>query len=69
MSGDDEMLDGYMDGYASDLKALPNGNNRSDSYKHGWNNGRDDRLKRPRASAAILRKQADEIAAREKSYL
>jgi hypothetical protein len=65
----DEMLEGYMEGFASELKELPNGNNRSDSYRHGWNNGRDDRLKRPRASAATLRKEADDIAAREQSYL
>lgn len=69
MSGDDEMLEGYLDGFASGLDVLPAGNNRSDSYRHGWNNGRDDRLKRPRASAAILRKEADEIAAREQTYL
>lgn len=65
----DEMLEGYMEGFSSDLSELPKGSNRSDSYRHGWNNGRDDRLKRPRASAATLRKEAADIAAREQSSL
>lgn len=64
-----EMVEGYMDGRSSDLDELPVGNNRSDSYKHGWNNGRDDRLQRPRASASTLRQEATDIAGREESYL
>lgn len=54
MSGaSDDMIEGYRDGYAID--AIAPSDNRSASYKHGWQNGRDDRLGRPRSSAAQLR--------------
>lgn len=49
----DEMVAGYLDGRKRD-SVLPSGN-RSHSYRHGWANGRDDRLGRPRATAAQLR--------------
>jgi len=65
----DEVTEGYMDGFASDLDELPDGNNRSESYKHGWKNGRDDRLVRPRASARRLREEAEEIRRRESEWL
>lgn len=64
MSNDD-MIEGYFDGKKSEFEELPNGSNRSDSYKHGWRNGRDDRMGRPRESAESLRHEAAEIAARE----
>jgi hypothetical protein len=63
-----EMVEGYMDGHKSDLDELPEGYNRSDSYKHGWRNGRDDRLGRPRASASALRDECKAIAQREEAY-
>lgn len=64
-----DIVEGYMDGLRSELENLPQGNNRSDSYRHGWNNGRDDRLRRPRATAADLREAAADIERREASYL
>lgn len=52
----DDMTQGYLEGSQQD--ALPPGPNRSRSYVHGWLNGRDDRLGKPRAPAAELREQA-----------
>ncbi|WP_327210847.1 hypothetical protein [Rhizobium leguminosarum] len=68
MSNDD-MIEGYFDGKKSDLDELPKGSNRSDSYKHGWRNGRDDRKGAPRSSASDLRREATDIAARERAAL
>lgn len=68
MSGT-EMVEGYLDGMSSDLDDLPTGSNRSDGYKHGWRNGRDDRKRSPRASAGALRQEADDIGRRESSTL
>lgn len=65
----DETVEGYFDGIRSDLHELPEGSNRSESYKHGWRNGRDDRLARPRATAAELRQRAADIALRERFFL
>lgn len=62
---EDEIIEGYFDGRKSDLDELPKGSNRSEGYKHGWRNGRDDRKSAPRASAQSLRTEAAEIAARE----
>jgi ribosome modulation factor len=69
MNANDEMVEGYRDGRASDLEELPAGSNRSESYVHGWRNGRDDRVQRPRAAASQLRDEATEIEFREGSYL
>lgn len=66
---DDEIVEGYFDGRKSDLDELPEGSNRSDGYKHGWRNGRDDRKGSPRASADILRQEVADIAARESVVL
>jgi hypothetical protein len=53
-----EMLQGYLDGLNLDN---PNpSSNRSHSYRHGFANGRDDRRKKPRASASTLREWADD---------
>lgn len=65
---DSEIVEGYMDGFKSDANELPSLTNRSDSYKHGWRNGRDDRLGKPRAAASTLRDEAAEIARREAAY-
>ena len=52
----DEMVEGYMDGFGDDRTELPGSfSNRSWSYRHGWLNGRDDRMNSPRACAADLR--------------
>lgn len=53
----DEMLDGYRDGL--DPSSPEPSANRSDSYRHGFANGRDDLARRPRAAAADLRRDAD----------
>ncbi|WP_334147851.1 hypothetical protein [Hyphomicrobium sp.] len=58
----DEIIEGYRDGYADDRDELPASlANRSESYRHGWLNGRDDRLGRPRASAEAIRQRAREV--------
>jgi len=53
----DEMIEGYKDGFQ--LDAVPPGPNRSRCYVHGWLNGRDDRLGKPRATADELRKNGE----------
>lgn len=58
MSANDDMIQGYNDGF--DRDAVSPGPNRSASYVHGWKNGRDDRLGTPRATAAELRAKGDE---------
>jgi len=57
---------GYCDGFSDERMELPNNSNYSPAYIHGWLNGRDDRIKKPRASAKVLLKQADLI---EKAYV
>ena len=56
-----EMIAGYIDG--RDPDSPKPGPNRSDAYRHGWLNGRDDRLGCPRQSAEASREQAAEILA------
>jgi ribosome modulation factor len=57
---EDDMVEGYRDGLDDDRAECPASmSNRSHSYRHGWLNGRDDRLRKPRASAAELRILAD----------
>lgn len=59
----EDMVDGYRDGFADERDEFPQASNRSDAYRHGWLNGRDDRLRAPRASAEVLRQQARELGA------
>jgi hypothetical protein len=61
MTGRDEMLEGYLDGFHPD--AIEPGENRSEAYRHGWLNGRDDRLGVPRLPADVLRGRAAGILA------
>ena len=63
----DDVLEGYMDGFADSREDFPAQSNRSEAYRHGWLNGRDDRLGRPRAAAAALRSTARSIAEAEAS--
>jgi hypothetical protein len=56
-----EMVEGYRDGRKLD-NPEPSAN-RSDSYRHGFANGRDDRAGSPRAPAAMLRLMADKAIA------
>jgi hypothetical protein len=60
-SAENEMIEGYWDGKSDDRDDLPEHSNFSEAYKHGWRNGRDDRLHRPRATAAKLREAAQAI--------
>lgn len=54
-----EMAEGYRDG--SDLDAPAPGPNRSEAYRHGFANARDDRASKPRATAQWLREEAARI--------
>jgi hypothetical protein len=56
-----DMIDGYLDGFEDDRDDYPSQSNRSEAYRHGWLNGRDDRLGKPRASAQMLRDEAARI--------
>jgi hypothetical protein len=52
-----EMTEGYLDGRNPDNP--PPSENRSSSYRHGFENGRDDHGRHPRATAAMLRLMAE----------
>ena len=52
-----EMLDGYLDGLKPDSPEASG--NRSQSYRHGFSNGRDDWRRFPRAPAGVLRDQGE----------
>lgn len=54
----DEMAQGYRDG--RDANSPEPSSNRSHSYRHGFLNGRDDLMRKPRASAERLREEAAE---------
>ena len=59
---DAEMQEGYRDG--RDGEPEPGGN-RSDWYRHGWLNGRDDRTGEPRQAAAATALELLALARRE----
>lgn len=62
----DDMVEGYNDGLKDERLLFPKSmSNRSASYRHGWLNGRDDRLRRPRASARVLDALADDAMRRD----
>lgn len=63
MSASDEMIDGYCDGLTDTRNEPPKLSNRSEAYWHGWLNGRDDRIAKPRSSAMSLRSRAAILAA------
>lgn len=56
-----EMIEGYHDGRESSRNELHEGHNYNIAYVHGWLNGRDDRLEKPRERASVLRARADMI--------
>lgn len=58
---EDEMSDGYLDGLHDSRLSLPKDNNYSPAYIYGWENGRDDRMNKPRELAAVLRARAEMI--------
>jgi hypothetical protein len=57
-----EMVRGYWLGRVSGFAALPDCHAlASPAFKHGWLNGRDDRLGLPRERASVLIARADMI--------
>ena len=67
MSGDDDMLEGYLDGFRDDRVDFPESlSNRGAAYRHGWLNGRDDRLRKPRAPAETLREESAEALEKDR---
>ena len=63
----DEMTEGYMDGFEDTRDEFPSSlANRGKSYIHGWLNGRDDRLHKPRDLAKHLREQAEKAIEADK---
>lgn len=62
---DTEMLQGYWSGLNGETEP---GNNRSHSFRHGWQNGRDDRAKSPRAAASYIREEADAARAKDMEF-
>lgn len=56
-----DMVRGYCDGKEDHRYELPEHNNYSAAYIHGWKNGRDDRIGKPRDLANVLRKRAEMI--------
>lgn len=59
-----EMVDGYRAGMKSGSDELPECHKaKSAAFRHGWLNGRDDRLQHPRESADVLRRRAYVIEA------
>lgn len=49
-----DIVDGYFDGREDARDEYPESSNRSAFYRHGWLNGRDDRVGKPRACAAQI---------------
>lgn len=56
-----EMVQGYWDGTDDFREELPKNHNYSAAYAHGWLNGRDDRLGKPREFASVLGARAHMI--------
>ena len=54
-----ELLHGYMDGFDKD--AIEPNDNRTEAYRFGWLNGRDDRIGEPRDTAKNLREELQSI--------
>ena len=55
----DDMTEGYRAGYFARETEFPERlKNRGAQFQHGWLNGRDDRLGRPRGNAKTLREAA-----------
>lgn len=61
----DEMVRGYLAGLDSPSPELPDCLLRETAaFKHGWLNGRDDRIGKPREVCAVLRRRAGMIEAK-----
>lgn len=58
----DDMTEGYLQGLSSSATNLPDCfKAKSVAFRHGWLNGRDDRLGKPRDDADVLRRRASMI--------
>jgi hypothetical protein len=66
MIANEEMIEGYMDGICDNRQDYPERSNRSASYRHGWLNGRDDRIRQPRASYYTLSEAAETAVEQDK---
>lgn len=57
-----EMVDGYWAGRSDGCLDYPEiYRGKSTAFKHGWLNGRDDRVGKPREKATVLRARAEMI--------
>ncbi len=57
-----DMVRGYLCGFRSSSEMMPPCHaHESAAFKHGWLNGRDDRVQNPRERAAVLRARAEMI--------
>lgn len=65
LSPEGQVIMGYYDGLHDTRDELPKHSNFTKSYVHGWNNGRDDRSRRPRAPVHTLREEWDRIVKEE----
>ena len=64
-----DLIEGYFDGRNDDEFELPiRLDNHSHSYKHGWLNGRDDRIGKSRDTAVNLRLQAEKAYADDNNH-
>lgn len=55
----EDMVLGYYAGYDSGAAELPECHkDASPAFKHGWLNGRDDRIGKPRERADVLKRRA-----------
>lgn len=55
----DDMVEGFIDGSKASETEFPERlSNRGAAYRHGWLNGRDDRIRSPRSGAGHLRELA-----------
>jgi len=59
-----DMLEGYLDGFGDERPDYPEQSNRSEAYRHGWLNGRDDRVGTPRQAAPAIAEEAIRIIER-----
>lgn len=58
----DAMVSGYLAGLESNSDEFPECHAQMPAaWRHGWLNGRDDRIGRPRESADVLRRRAGMI--------
>lgn len=68
MDGENDMVRGYIAGFNSGSLDIPACHDmQSTAFRHGWMNGRDDRVGQPRERYSVLRARADLILGNTKS--